>query len=130
MLVSYAPNILIEQYRTVLHYSISTGSIYHRVVQGTNYSITLNNPSNKTDLSTSLMESACSMAAAVLATSNGLMRIAPFSRLEHAENSDASTTPAVSGSLLVKMYSKGMRFSPWKARSQMMQHGIIDNTTK
>lgn len=53
-----------------------------------------------TRLSLSFMVSAWSMAAAVLATSKGLMRTAPFSNDEHAENSDARTTPAASGSLL------------------------------
>lgn len=65
-----------------------------------------------TNLSPSPMVSACSIAAAVLATSKGLMRMAPFSRLEHAENSEANTTPAVSGSLLANMYSRGIRLRP------------------
>ena len=64
------------------------------------------------------MVSAWANAPAVLATSKGLMRMAPLRRLEHAENSEASTTPAETGSPLAKMYSSGIRFKPWLAVAQ------------
>ena len=56
------------------------------------------------------------MAAAVLGTSKGLIRIAPLSRLEQAENSEAITTPAGSGVSLAKMYSRGFKLSPLRSR--------------
>lgn len=67
---------------------------------------------NETNLSVSLMARACANAPAVLATSKGLIRMAPLRRLEQAENSEASTTPADSGSPLAKMYSRGIRLRP------------------
>mmetsp|Transcript_18096 Transcript_18096/g.32814 ORF Transcript_18096/g.32814 Transcript_18096/m.32814 type:complete len:233 (-) Transcript_18096:2489-3187(-) len=55
---------------------------------------------------------ALSMQMAEALMSKGFNRRAPFKILQTAENSDAITTPGISGACLAQMYSSGDKLSP------------------